>query len=175
METMELEFADQLTVDDGTIVTIRPIRPEDAEIEARFVRLLSPESRRLRFMHALKELTPSLLHRLTHPDPPREVALIAVVDDADGEREIAVARYARTEVPTRAEFAIVVADEWQGRGIATRLMKDLLRIADANGFEEIIGITLADNTRMLQFTRSLGFEHRTSREDASLIELRKAL
>src|SRR5690606_20175948 len=70
---------------DGTPLTIRPIRPEDAPLEARFVAGLSERSRYLRFMYVLKELTPEMLSRFTQIDYDREMALIAVVDAAHGE------------------------------------------------------------------------------------------
>jgi len=107
------------TLGDGTEITIRPIRPEDAELEAEFVRRLSPETKYFRFMTTLNELPPPMLARLTQIDYDREMAFIAVTTDKDGkEIELGVARYAVNPDGESCEFAIVVDDEWQGRGLA---------------------------------------------------------
>ncbi|MEK6592438.1 MAG: N-acetyltransferase, partial [Pseudomonadota bacterium] len=78
---------------DGTVVTLRPIRPGDAQIEAEFARNLSDESRYYRFMDTLRELSPQMLSYFTHVDYDRHMALIAVIDAGGQETEIAVARY----------------------------------------------------------------------------------
>lgn len=156
--TETASYHDVIRLDDGTEVTIRPIRPEDAEIEARFVRLLSPQSKFLRFHSALQELTPSMLEAFVHNDYPDAVALIATTMIAGEEQEIGVARYARPVGETAAEFAIVVADEWQGRGIGLALMQRLLQVADQAGIETLTGLVLRQNRNMINFVRSLGFD-----------------
>ena len=81
-----------LLLRDGTSVVIRPIGPEDAHREQAFVRGLSPESRYLRFMNTLRELSPEMLERFTHPDPAREIALVALTADASRWRRAASGR-----------------------------------------------------------------------------------
>ncbi len=145
---------------------MRPIRPEDARIEQAFVRGLSRDSRYTRFMGEVSELSPAMLERFTHNHYPHDFALIVTVPDkAAGlgpEKEIAVARYIgideKAKDPKRCEFAIVVADDWQHRGIGSRLMKALMKVAKAGGLRFMEGYILANNRGMLELVKSLGFE-----------------
>ncbi len=160
---------------DGYDVVIRPIRPEDAHIEERFVRELSRQSRYFRFMYALRELTPAMLSRFTQIDYDRELALIAVLDDGADEREIGVARYVVNPDGASCEFAIVLADEWQGKGLATRLMTSLMRAASQRRLETIQGEVLAENHAMLRLLRGLGFEIRRSEDNPEVNEVTRRL
>jgi acetyltransferase len=147
---------------DGTPVTIRPIRPEDAHIEQAFVRGLSDESRYFRFMQAVHELTPEMLVRFTQIDYDREMAMIAVMEDeARGELQVAVARYIANPDRRSCEFALVVADEWQGRGIGSHLMQVLMQVARARGLSLMEGEVLAGNSNMLALMKHLGFATRS--------------
>lgn len=169
MQPPDLRF--DYTAQNGTRVTIRPIRPEDREIERTFVESLSDNSRFLRFFSAMKKLSPTLLDRLINVDFPAEMALIATIDTEGSEREIGVARYAPTETEDHAEFAIVVSDEWHGQGIGRELLRHLFRIAGDAGIRRIEGSVLATNTNMLRFCRGLGFVTRIDDEDASLVRV----
>jgi acetyltransferase len=142
---------------DGTDVTIRPIRPEDAEIEQAFVRHLSDESRYFRFMRALAELTPEMLVRFTQIDYDREMAFLACVTRDGSETEVGVARYVTNPDRRSCEFAVVIADEWQGKGIASRLMTELMRVARERGLQVMQGEVLASNARMFHLMEGLGF------------------
>lgn len=150
---------------DGVEVEIRPIGPEDAEREQAFVRALSPESRYLRFMSALRELPTDMLYRFTHPDFRRELALVALVGEGPATRQIGVARFVADADRTSAEFAVVVADEWQNRGVGTRLLCELMRAARAVGLRRIWGDILASNHRMLGLMAALGFELHSAPDD----------
>lgn len=149
---------------DGTNVTLRPIRPEDAEIEDAFVRNLSPRAKYFRFMQALRELTREMLIRFTQIDYDRELALIAVVEQDGKEVEVAVARYGMNPDRETCEFAIVVGDAWQGKGIGSRLMALLMEAAKARGFKQMEGEVLAENGPMLSLVRRLGFSTRVNPE-----------
>jgi acetyltransferase len=142
---------------DGTDVTIRPIRPEDAEMEQAFVRNLSPETRYFRFMRTLAELTPEMLVRFTQIDYDSEMAFIASVARDGRETEVGVARYVTNPDRRTCEFAVVIADEWQGKGIASRLMTELMRVARERGLQVMEGEVLASNGRMFHLMGSLGF------------------
>jgi acetyltransferase len=155
----------QIQLADGTNVTIRPIRPEDAEIEQSFVRRLSPQAKYFRFMQALNELTPEMLVRFTQLDYNRELALIAVQERAEKEQELAVARYVMNPDGKSCEFALVVADEWQHRGIGSHLMTQLMDAAQERGFSSMEGEILGDNSKMLDLVKSLGFQLQNSAED----------
>jgi acetyltransferase len=160
---------------DGTDIVIRPIRPEDAGIEQAFVRNLSPQSRYYRFMQALRELTPEMLVRFTQIDYDRELALIAVTTVSGKEIELAVGRYITNPDGESCEFALVVADDWQGRGVGTRLMQQLIEAARARGFRSMDGEVLASNARMLEFCANLGFEIRSHPNDQNINLVVKSL
>ena len=148
----------RVQLNDGTNVLIRPIRPEDAESEARFVRELSDEAKYFRFMNTFQELSQEMLIRLTQIDYHNEMALIAMrmEDGVEGE-QIGVARYATNVDKKSCEFALTVADNWQGRGVGQLLMKDLMSVARDRDLESIEGQVLANNKRMLKLMGTLGF------------------
>lgn len=161
-----LESSFQLA--DGTDIAIRPIRPEDAEIEQTFIRKLSAESKYFRFMRSLTELTPEMLIRFTQIDYDREMALIATTQKDGGEIEIAVGRYVTNADGKTCEFALVVADEWRHKGIGARIVQGLIAVAKSKGLREIMGEVLTTNESMLSMTRRLGFNIRSSREDQGI-------
>lgn len=153
---------------DGTDIVIRPIRPEDAEIEQEFVRRLSPQSKYFRFMQSLSELTQDMLIRFTQLDFNRELALIAVTVHEGSEIELGVARYAMNPDGESCEFALVVSDEWQNKGIGSRLMKALLEAARHRGFRRMNGEILANNHTMLKLAEELGFTLRPCPDDPAI-------
>ncbi len=142
---------------DGQIVTLRPIRPEDAAIEQEFVKGLSDESRYFRFMNTLRELTPMMLVRFTQIDYEREMAFIAVIEEGGREVEIGVARYITNPDGDTCEFALVVTDAWQRHGLGRRLMELLIEVARARGLDAMVGHVLANNKSMLELCTDLGF------------------
>lgn len=168
-------LVEHVTLADGTAIEIRPIRPEDAGIEQEFVRNLSNESRFFRFMDAVRELTPRMLAHFTRLDYDRHMALIAVTQVDGKEIEIAVARYVVAVDGSSCEFAIVVADAWQGRGIGARLMRSLISAARARGLRTMYGEVLAGNSKMLRFTRRLGFRASGDLQDARMVRVETTL
>ena len=159
----DLESTFQLP--DGRDVTIRPIRPEDAEIEQDFIRNLSDEAKYFRFMHAVHELTPEMLVRFTQIDYDREMALIVVTWEDGKEVEHGVARYVTNPDQNSCEFAVVISDEFQGHGIGQRLMTRLMEIARARGLDMMEGEVLTANHRMLELVRSMDFQVQRSTEN----------
>jgi acetyltransferase len=160
---------------DGAEVIIRPIRPEDAEIEQAFVRRLSPQARYFRFMQSLQELSQEMLIRFTQIDYHRELALLAITRQGGEEVELGVARYFTDPDGETGEFAIVVADEWQSRGIGTQLMSGLVDAARDKGLRRLQGEVLANNPRMLQFMKKLGFSLEIKPDDAGIVTVVKSL
>lgn len=152
---------------DGTPVTVRPIMPEDAEMEQRFVRALTPETKYFRFMSALRELSPSMLAKLTQIDYDREMAFVAVLQRDDGPVEAGVCRYAANPDGKSCEFAIVVSDELKGSGLAPQLMDILIDSAKSKGLQEMKGIFLTENERMLRFVQKIGFHLTNDPDDSS--------
>jgi len=141
---------------DGASLHVRPIRPEDAEMERAFVHALSEQSRYFRFFYQLQELTPAMLARFTQVDYDREMALVAVDESGAVPAIVSVARYVIIGDRQSAEFAIVVADAWQGRGVARTLMTRLVDCARARGLKRIEGAVLRSNARMLKFIADFG-------------------
>jgi acetyltransferase len=150
----------------GGLYTIRPIQPDDADMLQALVRGLSPESRYFRFASAMPELPARMLARYTLIDYDREMALVAVHTerhaDADGgftetERIVGVSRYITNPDQTSCEFSLVVADDFKGQGLGSRLMLSIIDAARAKGLAEIDGLILANNHAMLRLMKSLGF------------------
>jgi len=142
---------------EGPRVTLRPIRPEDAEMEQAFVKNLSAETRYFRFMDTLRELTPQMLVRFTQIDYDREMAFVAVVGEGGRETEVGVARYVANPDGASCEFALVVADGWQRKGLGRRMMEQLIDVARARGLKAMVGHVLAENRGMLSLCQKLGF------------------
>ena len=159
---------------DGTELQMRPIRPEDAEHERRFVAALSEQSRYFRFFYRLHQLTPAMLARFTQVDYDRELALVALVADPqgpDGRKFVGVARYIVGNDPSTAEFAVVVADDWQGRGVASLLMRRLIECATRRGLAHLEGVVLRANLSMLRFTQRMGFTTHDDPEDSEQVRV----
>jgi acetyltransferase len=190
----------RLTLRDGRCVRVRPVHAADAPAAQAFVEALSPQSRRRRFHGALKHLPPAALRALTAADQRQHVAIVAEAGCADGaSRLVAEARYVRggdANVPSEAdsdgasddgvdvggdpgegeaEFAIVVADDWQGVGLAAALMQRLGRHARAQGIGALRGSVLADNGPMLALMRRLSAVLHGDPFDASVVHARVPL
>lgn len=169
------ELIRHLTLRDGTRIVIRPIRPEDREIEKEFVQNLSDESRYFRFLNAIRELSERMLNRFTRIDYQREMALIAVIREGEKEIEIGVARYIVNPDGRSCEFAIVIADAWQHRGIGSQLMAQLMEAARKRGLQTMEGLVLAGNHKMLSLMTALGFRIEAAAGEPTLRRVVKQL
>ena len=158
----------------GGEYTIRPIHPGDAHMLQALVQSLSPQSRYYRFVSSMAELPPSMLARFTLIDYDREMALVAIVKqrsaDADGhivetERMVGVSRYVTNPDSSSCEFALVVSDDFNGKGLGSRLMLSIMDVARDKGLSEIDGLVLANNPDMLKLMRRLGFSIKSYAED----------
>lgn len=163
------------TLDDGTKITLRHMASGDAIKEQKFVRKLSAESRYLRFHGSIKELNENDLEAFTNPDPLNEEALIILHIGAKREEEIGVARFIIDPDGSSCEFAIVVADEWQNRGLGAKLMNALISRAKVRGVKRIYGSVIKSNPAMLKFVKGLGFEETTDPDDSLLMLVSKYL
>ncbi len=158
----------------GGMVLVRPIHPDDAQMLQALVELVSPESRFNRFASHFRSLPPSMLARFTLIDYDREMALVAVFKErsagADGEvveteRIVGVSRYVTNPDRSSCEFSLLVADEFKGRGLGSRLMENIMAVARENGLAEMEGLVLTGNADMLRLVRSLGFSVRRFAEE----------
>ncbi|MBY5163566.1 GNAT family N-acetyltransferase [Salsipaludibacter albus] len=159
---------------DGTTVHVREIRPDDRERLLGMWERTSPESRRLRF-HGHFDLNEETVGRFTDLDPDDEYAVVATLGRGDDERIVAVSRFTRDEDDRgHAEFAALVEDAHQGRGIGSALVRAVARAAHEHGIRTLTGDVLAENSRMLRLIRELGFahddrrDHQTVRSDMTL-------
>ena len=159
----------------GGEYTVRPIHPDDANMLQSFVRQLSPESRYFRFVSSMQELPANMLSRFTLIDYDREMALVAVHRErgvgADGQttetaRVVGVSRYITNPDRASCEFSLVVADDFKGRGLGSRLMLSIMEFAREKGLTEIEGLVLANNPTMLKLMKGLGFKVKPFSEDA---------
>ena len=154
---------------DGREVMLREIKAQDdREILEAFHRL-SPDSRYTRFMIPMRDLPPKMLEAATHPRPDQDFVLVAVIDEGGPNEDIVGgARYAGAPGSETCEFAVTVADDWHGLGLASRLMEILIAVATARGLRCMEGYVLAVNTPMRRLATRLGFVDRRCPDDAAL-------
>jgi len=158
----------------GRRVTIRPILPQDFELQREFFRSLSAGVRYRRFMASFNELPDAVAERLRKIDYASHVALLAEVFEDRSEIMVAEARYVIDEHDSAAcEFAIAVADNWQACGIGRALLTRLEREAAASGIRRMLADTLYDNRAMRGLAASSGYAVSANPEDARLVKLEK--
>lgn len=168
-------FETVVSLRDGGLIRIRAIRPDDKQRLLEHFLHLSPASVYQRFFGVKKTLTPEELKRFTELDFEKAVGLAATIGEGAAERFIGVGRYIVIDdpgvAPSRAEVAFAVADEQQGRGIATELLAQLLPFARRNGITALEAEVLGDNIHMLHVFMRMGF---TARHpiDGSSVQLR---
>jgi GNAT superfamily N-acetyltransferase len=158
---------------DGTAAVIRPVTPDDGPLLVAGFEHLSDESRYRRFLEATKSLTPAQVHYLTHADGLRHIAWgVTVEDPGTGEpMGIAVARCVRDEAdPELAEFAIAVADAWQGRGVGVALARVVAARAWQAGVRRFKGLMLADNKGAFGLMDRLGTLEQRHSESPGVVE-----
>jgi len=156
-------------------VIIRPIRPEDAELEKNFVSRLSEHTKFFRFRQALHELTSEMIVRFTQIDYDREMAFIAITANKNVPEELGVGRYIRNPDGYSAEFALVIADDCQGLGIGTRIMKALMKTAKDKGISLFEAEVLATNVPMLNLLKKLDFNIEENLENSEIVHVVKEL
>jgi RimJ/RimL family protein N-acetyltransferase len=153
---------------DGREVMLREIQSQDKEGMLTAFHRLSADSRYTRFMMSMRDLSPAMLEAATHPVPGRAFALVAVSGEGGAERIVAGARYVGAPGTDTCEFAVTVADDWNGLGLASRLLGILIASATAQGLRCMEGFVLAFNTPMRRLARRLGFVDRQCDDDATL-------
>ena len=136
---------------------LRPVRAADLPAMRQFVLGLSSDSRGLRFHGGVNPSSERLLTHLTQADGRRHIALVAVLRCDDGDVVVGEARCVRGADGEAAEFAISVADAWQGRGLARQLLAALLAAAAQAGMDTVVGDVLTRNGRMGRFMQQAGF------------------
>ena len=150
---------------DGRPIFIRPVKPEDAPLFTALFKTLSPTTIYYRFFGALKELNPEMLARFTQIDYDREIALVAIDEASRTDNILGVARIIGEPDGKTGEFAVLVGDAWQGKGIGGNLLKKCLSIAEKQGFKTVHGIVLKENRNMLELGKKLGFSIERDADD----------
>ncbi|AMX02554.1 GNAT family N-acetyltransferase [Microbulbifer thermotolerans] len=149
----------------GQVVTIRPMEKSDIELERAFITNLSPESRHFRFLGGIGEPSEQLLKQLTDIDHDEREAFIALLESDKGPLEIGAARYILEASRTAAECAVVVADDWQMQGLGTLLLNRLIESARARGVKHLYSIDSAENIKLRDVARSMGWDCHTDPQD----------
>jgi GNAT superfamily N-acetyltransferase len=155
------------------MMTVRPMETHDMDCVQSYIRGLSRESRRNRFLGALNELSPSELERLSDLDPLSSAMLIAELRIAGAPRMIGEARYAMTG--DRCEIALSVSDSWQRRGIGTALLEILENCANGLDACEILAEAFQSNEAVKRLTTKFGFTIRPVVSDARLVRMVKII
>ena len=151
------------TLNDGSPVTIRAVRPDDKDRILTAFRALEPYSIYARFFYAKTELSEEELRQLTEIDYVSAVVLLATIGARKRETVIGLGRYAASE--GSAEVAFVVEEDYAGRGIAARLLHHLTHIARENGITKFEADVLEDNAAMFAVFRESGLPMTTTNAD----------
>jgi acetyltransferase len=155
----------------GEPLVIRPIRPEDEPLLVKFHATLSERSVSFRYFHAMKYSTRVAHERLTRIcfiDYDREMALVADHKDPEtGERRImGVGRLSKIRGTDEAEFALLVSDQFQGRGLGSELLRRILQVGRDEQVARVVGDILPENVEMLRVCEKVGFKLTRDLEDA---------
>jgi RimJ/RimL family protein N-acetyltransferase len=153
---------------DGTLVTLRPVRPTDAAALRAFLHELSPESRYLRFQAHVSDLSEAQWKYLVSADGRNHVAVIAWI----GRVVVGVGRFIRLDQSDKAEVAFVVADALQRRGLGSLLRDELLAAASRSGIRSFRAEVMEGNRGMRRLLRTPSL--RMESDVDGVIELRLA-
>ena len=163
------EMEETFVLASGRRVLLRPIRPEDEPAHRALLAKLSPRDIRFRFFGMVREFSQDQMDRFTRIDYDREMAFIATAAGPDGKPEtLGVVRAAADPGKNRAEFAIVVRSDLGTQGIGHRLLEKMIAHCRARGVRRMVGQVMAENTRMLDLARSLGFAGRLIPDEAAV-------
>ena len=153
-----IQYIEPVTLADGTIIQLRPIHPADGQKALSFKDKLSTESLYNRFLGLAPKITAELINRLTLLDYSQEMAIVAEIPkESKKEKEvIAVARLAKVQA-YEAEFAIIIIDAWQGKGLGLIMTNYMISIAKDMGFQKISAWFFSDNLKMADIFTEKGF------------------
>jgi len=153
-----------LALTDGTYVLVREIQPGDAPALQRLVSRLSEQTIHLRYFGPMKQLSDKQARYFAEVNGQDRYALVAL-DPENEEEVVAVVRYDREKGTDRAEYAALVEDRLQGRGLGIALTRSLIEAARERGIRDFEALVLPENRAMLHLLRSLGLPERVRQED----------
>ena len=163
------EWEQQLQLKDGSLVDIRPVRPEDEDRYRRFFEKVSPDDLRLRFFAPVKEFNHAFMQRLVQLDYSRAMAFAALTPGTD--EILGVVRLHADPDHRTGEYAIIVQSDLKGRGLGWALMQLIIDYARSDGIETITGEVLKENSTMLAMCEALGFTVRPSADDDAIAKV----
>jgi acetyltransferase len=152
------EYISEFTMKNKKRATIRPIRPEDEPMESEMFKSFSKETEKQRFFKEIKNIDHDQFARFTQIDYDREIALIAEVGENKNKKMAGVVRLIADPYNETAEFAIVVADPWQGLGLGNEFTDNILTIAKTRGIKIVYAKFLKDNKTMFHIFEKRGFK-----------------
>ena len=138
---------------------LRPVRPEDEPLEHEMLTSLSEKTLKERFFQVIKQITHEMHVRLCNIDYEREMAIVAEIREGERRRLIGMGRLIIEPDLKKAEFAVVVHDDFQGKGLGYKLVDMVIGIGHEKGVEEIYGFVLSENVKMLSMCRQAGLQH----------------
>jgi acetyltransferase len=156
---------------DGTEVTLRPIKPEDEPLEHELLSTLSQETTRTRFFSIIKDITHEMLVHFCNIDYDREMAIVAELKQDGKKRIIGIGRLIVEPDFKNAEYAVLVHDNYQGKGLGYKLVDILIGIAQDKGLEGINGVVLTENNKMLIVAKKLGFTSQLQPDGITKVQL----
>jgi acetyltransferase len=156
---------------DGTEVLLRPIAPEDEPLEHEMLTTLSEDSLRGRFFQVIKNITHEMLTRYCNIDYDREMAIVGEVREGEKRKIIGIGRLISEPDFKSGEFAVVVHDDYQGRGLGYKLVDMLIGVGHEKGLEKIFGIVLTENKSMIRICEELGFSAKNLSDGTTWVEL----
>lgn len=156
------ELETYVTLRPGLKILFRPIKPTDEEMMQELFYSLSEESIYYRFFHRTQVMPHKKVQRFTTIDYQKDMAIVGVVEEYGREKIIAVGRYALEAGSNMAEVALLVQDDWQGKGIGTRLLKYLIQIARSRKIAGFKAQIMADNRAPLHLAHKTGYTVETT-------------
>ncbi|NKB52107.1 MAG: GNAT family N-acetyltransferase [Rhizobiaceae bacterium] len=156
--------------------SIRQMTQNDSGLLEDFFNNMTRQSRFSRFMTPFSEVPPSLVRILSSVQPPFHTAFAATIGTGNEAKMIGEARYIATDASaSTAEFAIAVADQWQGMGLARKLLQQIEDVALENGIGTLVGITMRSNIAMIELARRAGYSLKPDPSEARAVKLVKQL
>ena len=160
------QYIDIFKLNNGPAVVIRPIRPEDEPLMDELLRTSSENTLTMRFFRKLSDMPHDQLTKYCHVDYDRELSFVAVIREGDREKITGEVRMSKLPDQENAEMAVIVGDQWQGKGIGNALCLQCLKIARESGIKKMSMEILQVNARMLSRSEKMGFKKVISDSDS---------
>ena len=171
------EYIKEVKLRDGTCIVLRPIRLDDAHLLQDWFCRLSPQTIYMRFLKSFKSLSDQQAQYFSNVDYCKRMAFVGTIEDAGGERVVAVARYDMLgeHEPGAAESAIVVQDDYQRRGLGTLIMLHLIRYAKNHGVSAFLANIHVSNDNIMNFIKRGGLSFQKKLIEPGVWEVRVPL